>query len=114
MSEPIWSMTPKNRRPEVFRNLRVTIEEDPQGWWQKIPELRRHEYSVYNVPDYLPCCNPRCRNGGLNIERALGTYGSGRHYLSCEGHEGYIRGRQKGPKCDNRFTITMTFDGSRV
>jgi hypothetical protein len=58
-------------------------------------------------------CNPRCKNGGLTLWRALHTYGSGKHHIACDGHEGFIRGHQKGPRCDNRFFVFMTFEGTR-
>jgi hypothetical protein len=108
MRKPFWGVTAADQRKATFPDLTVTVEQDRNGWWIKEPALRVHTYDIDTVPPVVICGNPRCKNGGLDLYRTLHTYGDGVHLMSCPGHEGYIRGRQKGPKCDNHFRITTS------
>ena len=61
-------------------------------------------------PPIIPCINPRCRGGGLNIETFV-THANNHLPWSmdesypCNGHEG----RQRR-SCTNTFKITMRFE----
>jgi hypothetical protein len=105
--KPFWGVTPANQRKATFPDLTVTVEQDQNGWI-KDPALRTRAYNIDTVPPFIACENPRCKNGGLDLYRVLHTNGDGVHLMVCPGHEGYIRGRQKGPKCDNHFRITVS------
>jgi hypothetical protein len=61
-------------------------------------------------PPVIPCLNPRCHDGGIDLHHPLlslsiGT-GSVAYSGRCEGHEGVLRDGRSGPRCYLVFEVT--------
>jgi hypothetical protein len=73
-------------------------------------------YTHVDIPENIPCANPRCRQGGFSLRTILMTLTGSREEsyegeFSCNGHEGTPKGRRKGDPCGNslKFTLTLTY-----
>jgi hypothetical protein len=81
-------------------------------------EHQRHlRYSESTLPAKIPCGNPRCRQGGFDLNTTLmsvahdkkpGSEGK----LYCNGHEGTPKGRRIGDPCFNTvsFILSITYE----
>jgi hypothetical protein len=70
---------------------------------------REHHYSLTTVPPHLACMNPRCQQGGLELQQLIWIHDSGLDTTYfCGGHEGTPKGRRVGDPCDVRFEIKMS------
>jgi len=87
----------------------------PQEW------QRKSVYSEGNLPSNISCTNPRCKQGGydLNTVFVILTGSKDTHYEStihCHGHEGSPKGRRRGDSCMNwlELKVDVTYnDGSK-
>lgn len=88
--------------------LQVTVVQDRFG--QYTPDGRRREsrFTKKNIPRYLSCMNPRCQQGGLDLQQIVLLWSEGESTVWCNGHEGTPKGRRKGDPCENRFDITLS------
>jgi len=91
-------------------DLRVTVRET--DWDQS--EVGHHYYTSPNIGRFVDCSNPRCYNGGFNLQSfvSLHTYGKDRKTLleatsPCQGYEGSPKGRKNYGPCDHRFEVKV-------
>ena len=99
--------------PQIAQ-YRVEVTQDPWGYhcqhdWQRT--------SVYTngLPSTIRCANPRCQQGGLDLQVYIDTMVCSRTRESafqayCRGHEGSPKGRRKGAPCDNRFDLKIELE----
>lgn len=87
--------------------LDMTIVQDRWGHYTREPWQRESRFSLDSVPRHLRCVNPRCQQGGLDLQQIAMFWGNGEHTMYCSGHEGSPAGRRKGDPCDNSFVVTI-------
>lgn len=112
--EPFLGTT--NNREEAFSGievLNIVIKQDPYGYYGNKDHSREATYSKSNVPRYASCNNPRCQQGGVDLQRLVWFHPSGEYEYYCGGHEGTPKGRYKGDPCGNVFTIILEVEHSR-
>jgi len=88
--------------------LELVVRQDPFEHYARSPWQRESRYTKASVPRRQSCLNPRCQQGGLDLQQIVTFYSSGDHRFYCNGHEGSPQGRRKGDPCDNRFDVTLT------
>lgn len=69
-------------------------------------------YTAASLPANISCANPRCQQGGYELQWILEGIISNRdtHYeniFHCNGHEGSPKGRRKGDRCGNYIKISI-------
>lgn len=69
-------------------------------------------YSEKNLPQNIPCSNPRCKQGGFNLLATLITLAHSKipsyeATFYCGGHEGTPKGRVRGDSCFNSLTFKI-------
>lgn len=90
----------------------LTIVQDRFGMYTREAWQRESRYTKSDVPRYLACANPRCQQGGLDLQQIVNFWPSGERTAHCSGHEGSPNGRRPGDPCDNSFVVTLTkFEG---
>ena len=92
--------------PDI-ESLELTVVQDPYEHYAQKAWQRESRYTKANVPRRLACLNPRCQQGGLDLQQVILFPSPGQHSYYCNGHEGTPKGRRKGDPCDNRFDITL-------
>lgn len=85
----------------------ITITQDKFGNYIQQEHRKTSRFTKENVPAHLRCANPRCQQGGLNLQQIILFHSSGNYSYSCNGHEGSPKGRRKGDPCDNYFEIVL-------
>lgn len=82
-----------------------------------IPIERRStlHFSASNIPAKIACSNPRCQQGGYEMQLLLESLVSRRatRYegtFHCPGHEGSPKGRRKGDSCCNYIEAAIQLD----
>ncbi len=102
--------------PQVAE-IRVEVEQEGD-----LSNHHRHQvFGKSGLPSIMSCGNPRCRQGGFNIQQMIyfmieqrETHGE--HSIHCPGHEGSPKGRRKGDPCGNfakiRLSITYVEGGA--
>jgi hypothetical protein len=86
----------------------LKVVQDRFGHYTRKAWQRESQYTKSNVPRYLRCANPRCQQGGLDLQQIVNFWPSGEQTFSCNGHEGSSAGRRRGDPCDNSFVVTLT------
>lgn len=83
----------------------VAVEEDFFALLDGLPRNRPAvlTYKSDAIPDLVQCCNPRCRNGGLNLSPFAKH--AGEQTIRCRGYEGSSR---DGQQCDNHWNVTVS------
>jgi hypothetical protein len=97
-------------RDEAFPGiieLNVTVVQDPWGHYFQHEWQREKRYTKADIPRCQQCANPRCQQGGVDLQHVVAMFGEGTHQLYCNGHEGTPKGRRKGRSCDNSFEISV-------
>ena len=87
--------------------LEVSIVQDRWGHYTSKASQREAHYTLSNIPKYHRCTNPRCQQGGLDLQEIALYLANGEHALACRGHEGSPAGRRQGDPCDNTFVVTI-------
>lgn len=107
-SRPFLGTTtdPNEAFPEI-KELTVIVTQDLHGYYRKSDAQSISRYTKRSLPRYERCLNPRCRQGGLDLQKIVIFHGDGEHQFSCNGHEGTPQGRHKGDPCDNAFIVTV-------
>ena len=100
---------PERAFPDI-KSLTVRVSQDPYGQYCKYSSQKEQTYSKNNVPKRTTCFNPRCQQGGIDLQALINFCGSGEYKYSCNGHEGSPQGRRKGDPCDNIFAINVTVE----
>lgn len=93
--------------PDIL-SLSITVSQDPHGFYAKRPEQRTSYYSLDNLSPLVGCLNPRCQQGGLELQNIINYHDDGEYKFFCNGHEGTPKGRIKGGPCDNSFKVSLT------
>ncbi|MBK3798202.1 hypothetical protein GAY33_02920 [Azospirillum brasilense] len=93
--------------PDI-ESLELNVVQDPYEQYARQAWQREGRYTKANIPRHLACLNPRCQQGGLDLQQAVLFSSPGQHSYYCNGHEGTPKGRHKGDPCDNRFDVTLT------
>jgi hypothetical protein len=106
----LGTTTDRNAAFPDIRSLSVRVVQDPYGMYCREPWQRESSYSKANIPRYERCRNPRCQQGGVDLQQIVWFSGEGEHKFYCSGHEGTPKGRRKGDPCDNSFTITVSIE----
>jgi len=97
---------------DAFTEIK-SIRVDVQHQGEAISELRKSEsYSDRNLPSAIPCVNPRCQQGGYQLNATLIALTSSKqqaHRVTwyCSGHEGSPGGRRKGNPCENSVEVNL-------
>lgn len=98
-------------RDKAFHGIvsfEIAVEQDPFQMYANDDRRRKTRYTKSTVTRYLNCLNPRCRQGGLDLQQMVNFWPAGQHRVSCGGHEGTPQGRRRGDPCDNVFIATLT------
>lgn len=91
----------------------ITIEQDPYGYYCQHEWQRVSQYTKASIPKHLQCINPKCQQGGIDLQ-SLVLFNENKEFdFSCNGHEGTPKGRRKGDPCDNRFKIRLTIERTK-
>lgn len=95
--------------PEIDTLAFVAVE---IGDLPREKDRRDVRYSAANIPGAVPCGNPRCQQGGYDLNGVLaGLTASGETSYefdwSCNGHEGTPKGRRIGNPCMNLIKGTI-------
>ncbi len=86
--------------------FRLRIEQDLYGYFTQ-PSQRVSDYTKDDLQKREHCRNPRCQQGGLDLQQIV-TFGQpGTFSYRCDGHEGSPQGRRKGMPCMNTFVVTL-------
>lgn len=93
--------------PDIL-SLKITVTQDPYGYYAKRPEQRTTYYSLDNLSPSVGCLNPRCQQGGLALQNIIDFQDNGEYEFFCKGHEGTPKGRIKGDLCDNSFKVSLS------
>lgn len=89
-------------------SLELTITQDSFGQYTSHTSQRVWRFTKSNIPPQLACANPRCQQGGLDLQRIALFLPAGEHSYWCNGHEGSPTGRRRGDPCDNRFDLLIS------
>jgi hypothetical protein len=98
----------RNRAFPNIEELDLTVVQDKYGQYTRDGRPREAHYTKGDIPRHLACVNPRCQQGGLDLQRTVMFGTEGQRTVWCGGHEGTPKGRRKGDPCENRFDITLT------
>lgn len=103
-----------NAYPDVKRVV-LEVRQDSNGWYAREEWKRITKHDGLSPPRHIPCLNPRCQQGGLDLEVFIMTLASGSsttysNSFSCPGHEGSPKGRRHGESCMNHFELTLTVE----
>lgn len=108
-SHPFLGEAPDREKafPDV-ESLELRVVQDPYEQYAHNVWQRESQFTKANIPRRLACLNPRCQQGGLDLQQIVLFSPPGQHSYYCNGHEGTPKGRRKGDPCDNRFDVTLT------
>lgn len=95
-----------------IKSLQIIVKQDPYGYHSRTPV--EHRYTKTNVPRFERCVNPRCQQGGLDLQHIILWPPEGESRMFCTGHEGSAQGRRKGRSCDNTFVVSIIIEKERA
>jgi hypothetical protein len=87
--------------------LEIKVSQDPYGMFVQQEHRRTATYSLHNIPRRVGCLNPKCQQGGFDLQMQVSFGDCVDRKLYCSGHEGTPAGRRKGDPCSNVFTVTV-------
>lgn len=99
--------TDRDKGLSGIKELTISVKQDPYGYYILDDRFRESTYTKSTLPRYAQCCNPRCRQGGLDLQTVAMFAADGERTISCQGHEGSPKGRRRGDSCDNVFVVTI-------
>jgi hypothetical protein len=102
-----------NDRDEAFpgiKSINLTVEQDLWGVQSRGGKPTVHRYTKQSIPGHEKCVNPRCKQGGLNLQNIVSFEHLDGKDFYCGGHEGSPQGRRKGTPCTNSFRITLSVE----
>ncbi len=108
MSKPFFGET--TDRSEAFRDFKsidLIVTQDPWNRHARFEYQRESHYTLATIQRHQSCLNPRCQQGGLDLQRIIMFQPDGEHEFWCNGDEGTPKGRRQGDPCDNRFTVKL-------
>ncbi len=104
----LGTTTDVNKAFPGIEEIDLTISQDPYGYYCKHDWQRTSRFNKSNVPSHLGCANPRCQQGGLELQQIILFNADGAYDFGCNGHEGTPGGRKIGDPCDNSFNLNLT------
>ena len=105
--------TDKSKAFAGIVSFELKVVQDRFGNYTIEPWQRESRFTLANIVPHLACVNPRCQQGGLELQRIVLFQSAGKHTFPCNGHEGSPRGRRQGDPCDNSFEIELTVKRER-
>jgi hypothetical protein len=94
----------KKAFPDI-KSATVAIKQDIYGHYSSTATERR--YTLENIPRTARCVNPRCQQGGVDLQQLILFPPDKETTFRCDGHEGSPQGRRKGSPCLNWFVVTV-------
>lgn len=108
-SEPfLGTTTDRNKAFPDIKEMTVVVTQDPWESYRRTPAVPTHTYTKLSLSRFERCMNPRCQQGGLDLQNIVLFREDGQHEVYCRGHEGSPNGRRVGDPCDNVFTVKLT------
>lgn len=106
-SRPFFGETddPEKAFPGISFSLQ--IKQDKYGHYRRSDHHGQSRFTKSNTPRYLKCINPKCQQGGMDLQSFVNFNQSGEYHYHCNGHEGSPKGRRKGDPCDNDFEVVL-------
>jgi len=92
--------------PDI-QSMTIIVEQDPYGYYTQKEWQRKSTYTKSTIPRFASCLNPKCQQGGLDLQNVATFSSDGEHTYYCGGHEGSPKGRRKGNPCTNSFKVTV-------
>jgi hypothetical protein len=92
-----------------IKSFSLIVKQDPFGFHSRGAPVERR-YTKANVPRFERCVNPRCQQGGLDLQNVVLWPPKEEARFSCTGHEGSPKGRRKGRSCDNTFIVSIVIE----
>jgi len=101
----------KEAYPEI-KSLRIEISQDRFGFYTQPQNDQKIILTESNITPKIPCINPLCQRGGINIEKLVSFMIPHRSQEdefeeTCPGHEGSTRNRS-APPCDNTSIVKIS------
>lgn len=107
-TKPFLGTTDRKAALAGFKEICVEVSQDPFGYYAKSDAQRTHRYIKASLPRFEECLNPRCQQGGLDLQQLVEFWPDGMEKtFPCGGHEGTPKGKVKGQPCDNSFKISL-------
>ncbi len=100
--------TDRDKAFSQFESFTLVVSQDPYSTYRHEEWMKTSTYTKANITRYERCLNPRCQQGGLDLQNVVSFFPDGEHDLYCRGHEGSPAGRRKGDPCENSFHVTLT------
>jgi hypothetical protein len=97
-------------RKKAFPNIKrleVIVKQDPFSLYVRDDWRKSSSFTIANVPRRVACINPRCQQGGFDMQMQIEFGDCEERQLYCVGHEGTPAGRRKGAPCENVFSVTI-------
>jgi hypothetical protein len=108
ISKPfLGATTSVNEAFPGIEEIDITIEQDTYGYYCQHQWQRISHFTKSTIPRHMHCVNPRCQQGGVDLQSFVLSHSNGEFDISCNGHEGSPAGRRKGDPCDNHFKIKL-------
>lgn len=96
-----------------IEEIDITISQDPYGYYCQDKWQRVSRFTKSTLPNHAKCANPRCQQGGIDLQSFILSHSSGEFAISCDGHEGTTTGRRRGDPCDNHFKVKLTIQRTK-
>lgn len=92
-----------------YESIEISIEQDVYGAYAPNTYAKTRTFTKETMQRHLSCVNPRCQQGGLDLQKLIWSRDSGsyEHKYDCSGHEGSPKGRRKGDPCRNAWNIKI-------
>jgi hypothetical protein len=120
MSDPPFFGTVSTFR-QAYPQVKTLCFEGEQSGELAREHQRQMRYSESTLPGKIPCANPRCRQGGFDLNTTLmavtqDTNPGFEGKLYCSGHEGTPKGRRIGDPCYNsvNFVLSVTYEDHAI
>jgi hypothetical protein len=111
--KPLFGTT--NQVNEAFPgviSVDLHVSQDPNGYYRRSAGQNTNYFTLQSLSRHVDCLNPRCNQGGLDLQNIVRFFESGEYDFWCRGHEGTPKGRKVGDSCDNRFSISLKIERS--
>ena len=106
-SEPFLGTTDRASALAGFESIELVVSQDPYGQYVADELRRTHRYTKASLPRNERCVNPRCQQGGIDLQQIVEFWPDGEKEFPCNGHEGTPAGRKIGNSCTNTFKINL-------
>jgi len=107
----VFGTTSFEKKYPQIADISVSITETKSGLRREYLQGGYHD--IKKVPGIHPCSNPKCREGGLDINRIIGemvTKNQSNHEIklrSCIGYTTLPRGNSPGTRCGHDFSARV-------